>query len=105
MYDMGFMLGAIAGVAAGYLICWWIDPRLKSKLELRPGPKPTLSQWMKVDEQSTDYILTLADGRQYRGDCTVWYSWPDGHRAGTGMESFLCEKWKVIKWKEEERDR
>jgi hypothetical protein len=54
---------------------------------------------------SHDHIITVRHEsgkvRKYRGDCTVWRSYPEGKRQGTMTESWLCDIWKREKWKQE----
>lgn len=45
-----------------------------------------------------DAIITLSDGRQFRGSGTVWREWPSGRRAPTGIEALCADEWTKQMW-------
>lgn len=61
---------------------------------------PSMTRWEKIGD---DYIITLSNGKTYRGECTVWYVYPSGQRCDTFMESFLSEQWNKIRWEEKDK--
>lgn len=88
----------LVGFALG-IVC-----RPAFKLFVKPNTPifspPKLHSWRRVGH---DYELVFDDGNAYRGDCTVWHHYPSGERADTSTESWLCDVWQRIKWKEQEQ--
>lgn len=51
-----------------------------------------------------DVEMTVRHRRRevvYRGSVTVWHRVPDGQRASIEVESFLADRWRAFRWKEE----
>jgi hypothetical protein len=56
--------------------------------------KPVLES---SEKRKHGYILRFSDGSAYRGNCTVWHTYPDGRRCGTMTESWLADEWEKIR--------
>lgn len=62
-----------------------------------------------LDEMESEAIITITKRlwfgfggwrtKKYRGSCTVWRDASDGHRVSTMMELYLCDLWRVAKWR------
>ncbi len=52
--------------------------------------------------QGEDAIITLSDGRRFRGSCTVWHAWPSGKRAPTSIEVICADEWTKQMWRNEQ---
>jgi hypothetical protein len=59
-------------------------------------PKLTVVEFEKL--QGDQAIVTLSDGRKFRGSCTVWHSWPMGKRASTSIELICSDEWTRQMW-------
>ena len=82
-----FTLGAI-------LLRLWLNGHWPPKLEL------TAVEFEKL--KGEDAIVTLSDGRRFRGCVTVWHRWPSGKRASTDIERICCDEWTRQMWKVED---
>ena len=84
---------AIFGGVAMYALLGW----------LYPLPKRLVS-WAKFDEFYYDLYVEFGDGSVvvYRGNGTVWHRASSGDRCSSAMESWLCCRWKKIRWGESE---
>lgn len=90
-----FLAGFFAGIL--FMVFLRSTPRVASD--------KVVSATMEKVQGTYDYLITIKyeSGKvnQYRGDCTVWHSYPDGRRCGTMTESWLCDIWQREKWKME----
>lgn len=41
--------------------------------------------------------------KRYRGGCTVWFSYPEGKRQGTGTEIWLSNIWEKSRWERDDK--
>lgn len=48
-------------------------------------------------------LFRAPDDVRFRGCDTVWYQYPSGKRAGTGLEGMICEARQRFKWSQKER--
>ena len=76
------------------------DRRLAELVEKRDSSLRFISlQWL--DEPKQQALIKMAYGDEittWRGTCTVWHKVPDGERASTWMESWLCDRWTAARW-------
>lgn len=49
-------------------------------------------EWIDASEAKIT-ITHLGEVSVWRGSCTVWHQVPDGDRASTWLESWLCDRW------------
>lgn len=79
------------GLLVGLLLGFWCGTRTD-----RPRWAVEKTEW--AVNGNGEVLVTLTDGTQWRGSCTVWRRFPDGKRAATPLESFLCDVWTAKKW-------
>lgn len=64
-------------------------------------------KFVRVDPtDGGDYIMHFeneqGEKRAYRGNCTVWHTYPEGTRCGTSTEYKLSEIWtREVQWKKQ----
>jgi len=97
---MKFIIGVVLGVVLGIILSRLPLPSLGDKIEkitMKPvgGAKP----WGNKELITIRYKSGREE--QYRGESSVWHSYPDGKRQGTMTESWLCDIWQREKWKRE----
>lgn len=53
-----------------------------------------------IDQSEAKVTITHRDEVSvWRGSCTVWHQLPDGGRASTWLEAWLCDRWQSERWK------
>jgi hypothetical protein len=85
------LLCLICGYVAGLFQMWWWTRRcLMNAHNLRV---------IRTERQGEELLITLGNGARYRGQTTVWHSYPNGERAPTQMEAYLSDVWTREQWK------
>jgi hypothetical protein len=94
LYTVAMSVARATLIAFLFLAQFYVFPYLWKKTR-----RPVLESFEK---RKRDYILRFSDGSAYRGDCTVWHTYPDGRRCWTMTESWLAEEWEKIRWKDQD---
>lgn len=87
----------VFGVWFGFIV---LVELVKSRDDSRDPP-----EMKRIERRGNEYEIELTDGRVYRGDSTVWHSYPSGDRASTSMEAWLRDRWKAYRWQEPKASR
>lgn len=89
---------ALVGFAFGIGTCWILILRAKRpRRVLRARIRHPRVRGVSHAPDG-DLVVTLTDGSQWRGSCTVWHECPSGERASTSLELFLSQIWTRERW-------
>lgn len=70
----------------------------KREKETQQQPDQPLRVARVLFGAGTDTIIELADGRSFRGGCTVWRAYPSGDRAPIDTALWLSDREKEYNW-------
>jgi len=102
-FIVGLVLAFVGGVAVGHTMPWFSMAKLSDPVEsISMMPVGGVAKpW--GNEEIITIVYKSGLRKQYRGDCTVWHSYPEGERQSTSTESWLADIWQREKWKREKR--